>query len=103
MVSATSSMVDADGGAIPVLKRGQAMRLYRAAKLVMLDKGLGGVAPTPKAEAAPTPAPAPVADPALTRKAAEVIDQADDSTFALLPKSELLVSRHSWWPVFVRR
>ena len=37
-----------------------------------------------------------MADPVATRKAAEVIDQADDSTFALLPKSDLLVCRERY-------
>ena len=80
-----------EGAPATGIQQGQALRLYRAAKLKVTAAGLGDVwnptavaaAPPPSAPAAPAPPPAP------TKKIAEVLDQTDDSHFPLLGRAEL--------------
>ena len=78
------------------MKRAPAMRLYRAAKLLAWSKGLGSTPPAAPPAVVKDPAPAQAAPAAATRKACEVIDQADDSSFTVLSKTEVAAFRERY-------
>ena len=87
VVTAVANMVDDNGAAIPGLKRAPAMRLFRSAKLLAHQHGLGDAGPPAVVAVPAKEAPSEQASEP-TRKACEVIDQADDSVFVVLGRAE---------------
>ena len=75
--------------AATAIQQGQALRLFRSAKLMATQQGLGDVPAPVLPVVAAAPAAAPAQPTAVMKKTSEVLDQVDDSAFPVLPATKI--------------